>query len=912
QEKIKPIKVEKVEKDLANVVKISFKSVPDLMAGRQEINKLAFVLEKREYDIHFTKRYLIDKNLPPLQEIEFEFKETSLGKEITKLKVLENKETELKFATIDLETHSPGRFSDPKLDQILTISYVDEKERIVFLTKNAKTEHNIKVFPDEKKMFEFLVKKIKEKELDGLVTYNGDSFDLPYLKERARQLKTNFNIGIDGSEPEIKKRGIDNSVKITGTQHIDTYQMIKILNRFGTINLVKFDLESVYEALFGVKKEKLKAEMINKIWETEQDMDRLISYNLEDSIATYELTKRYLPLFMETSKLVHLTLFDTIRAAASNLVENLLFIKAFQTNTLIPNKPDEGVVKQRMLQTFKGGHVREPIPGLHENLAVLDFRSLYPSIMIAHNISTDSLNCKHEKCKTGKNVSPTGDWFCEEKKGFLSSILEEILSLRIQAKKEAKETKSESRKKMLEAKQHALKIVLNSFYGTLGFARFRWYSREAAHSVASWARHYITEVMHKAEEAKYKVVYGDSITKDRFVTVLNSQNEIEIVNIEKFFEQNKNKVETKADKEVISLKGYKALSFNIKQNKTEWQNINELIRHKTNKKIYRVSQKFGETIATEDHSIFCEKDGKIETTNCLNLEGKKLVKLTSLPESTKITKIDLFEELKNYTITSIYKGRTKISKVSADEEFVSFGWTNRKENVLLKRFIEVGSSEFESLCRILGAYIAEGSSSTPETTSSRKGASIASSNIAWLEELQEDYNALFCNVKTCIIPSTKGERNLTYQNTAGKTQTILYHDMTHKMQMMNTLSAVFFKMLCGQKSIGKKLPKFIFNVDNKYKKLLLDKIIEGDGSRKVNEKLGYSEEYKQKNFRLDTKSLESVSGISLLLNQLGINYTIRYREAKQVYTIATSEKFNSRIETHVQEETYSGYVYDLN
>jgi len=177
------------------------------------------------------------------------------------------------------------------------------------------------------------------------------------------------------------------------------------------------------------------------------------------------------------------------------MVEQLLTIRSFEKNYLIPNKPTEGEVNQRNLQTYEGGFVKEPLPGLHENIAVLDFRSLHPTIMIAHNISPETLKCDHSKCESGNNLSPDKDWFCEEKKGFIPEILEEILANRMEIKKEMKALPKDSHEyKLLDGQQHALKILLNSHYGYLGYSRARWYSRESARAVTAWSRHYIHAV----------------------------------------------------------------------------------------------------------------------------------------------------------------------------------------------------------------------------------------------------------------------------------------------------------------------------------------------------------------------------------------------------------------------------------
>ena len=90
------------------------------------------------------------------------------------------------------------------------------------------------------------------------------------------------------------------------------------------------------------------------------------------------------------------------------------------------------------MQSFEGGFVREPKPGLHERIAVLDFSSLHPSIMVSHNISPDSMDCRHEECKA-KNCAPTNHWFCTKKDGFLSSIIKDLFERRMALKKKLKE-----------------------------------------------------------------------------------------------------------------------------------------------------------------------------------------------------------------------------------------------------------------------------------------------------------------------------------------------------------------------------------------------------------------------------------------------------------------------------------------
>ncbi|MBU1120287.1 MAG: DNA-directed DNA polymerase [archaeon] len=513
EEKIRILNAEEVKKKNAeNVLKLSFNSTNELSEVREQVKEVEGVKERREYDIIFVKRYLIDKALEPMNYVEISYRKEGKKKVVEKIqKGKKEAGEEFKTEAIDLETFSLERFSDPRKDAILMISIASPKESLVVTTKKElKGRKGVKIVGNEKEMIEELKENIKEEGIEILVTYNGDTFDLPYLKERSRIMKTRFDIGIDGSEPQIRRKGLSNATRIKGIQHFDAYQLIRILSRFGIIDLVKYDLESVVEALYGEKKEKIKAEEITKIWESGKGLEKLVEYNREDSVFTLKIAMDYLPLFIELSKLVKQTLFEVNRIGASGLVESLLIDKGFEEDTLVPNKPNETEVKNRMMKTFKGGYVKEPTPGLHEEIAVLDFRSLHPSIMISHNVSPETLNC--ECCsKSKKNIAPTKDYFCSKKSGFLPSVQKELLERRKEIKKESKKLERKSEKyKLLDARQHALKIILNSFYGYLGYPRSRWYSIESAKAVTAWSRHYIRETIRKSEEDGFKAIYSDT------------------------------------------------------------------------------------------------------------------------------------------------------------------------------------------------------------------------------------------------------------------------------------------------------------------------------------------------------------------------------------------------------------------
>ncbi len=860
-----------------------------------------------EHKIRFLQKYLIDKELWPLKSYEFTYDEKF--EKIEKITPIQEKEN-FNILGFDIETYNPSGMPDERTDPVIMISYADDKEAKVLTYKNIKKDFIIN-YKNETEMIEGFCEIVNKKEIDFILGYNINQFDFPYLRKRSRNLGIDFTLGRNNLEILVKKAGQRKRIEIPGRIPVDLYPVARFLSNIGAVRLTRFTLKKVYQELMGEKsesKELVKKDEIWEMWDDDEKREILSEYSLGDSQAVMEISKHLLPVELELTKVSGLPLEDTTNSATGRLVESLLMRKAHERNEIIPEIPRHHEVLERQRNPIKAAYVKIPEPGIYTNIAVFDFRSLYPSIIISHNIDPFTLNCD---CCEDAHISPLGHKFCKKRKGIIPETLEELITKRIELKKEMKKLTKESEEyNKIFAHQWALKILANSFYGQTVYPRARWYSRECGSSITAWGRHYILSTIEKAEKLGFDVLYSDSITKDRFVTILDPNGNIKIQNIEKLFNKHHSKIQKIGEKEYINIPSYSALTMNPKTMSSEWKAIKKIIRHKTNKKIFRVSQKYGETVVTEDHSIIIEKNGKLSKVKPKEMLNNKFIRVNSIPKVKKIEEIDIYEYLKDVKYETKYKGYKKITKAIADNEYVWVGWQDRKIPIKIKRFIPINSPEFESLCRLLGSYIPEGSSSTPETTLSRWGASIASSDLKFLKQLKKDYEILFKNAKSCIIRSTTKTRKLKY-SVRSKIKYIQYEDKTHKLQMMNKLAAIFFKVFCGQKSTGKKIPYFIFHVPKKYKKILLAQMILGDGSHSVNIKLGYSKKYIKRNFKYTTRSLHLISGLSLLLNQLGRNYYITYRPSKKVYTLGTSENSNKFLKTKIIEEEYDGFVYDL-
>ncbi|MFA4946825.1 MAG: DNA polymerase domain-containing protein, partial [Candidatus Micrarchaeia archaeon] len=866
-----------------------------------EVPRAAALLREKgecfEFDVPFHRRYLIDKGLEPCGGVDFEFEESRDGRNVlTSIARAEDVAFEPRVLAFDIETYNKRGVSTPDKDPCLMVGWADASGSGVL-------EQGKRGYKTEKEMLEAFAALLREKHADVVCTYNGSEFDLPFLAERAKRVGANARFGRDSSGVSVRRLGLRNKARLGGGRvHLDVYESVSFLNRIGAFHLERLRLEDVYRDLLGKSKVELDK---TKIWELWEAGDKIVGeYCERDALACFEVAGLVFPQEVELARVTGATLDDASRATAGQHVEALLAREAHASGEALPNKPDGFAVSARERNPIEGAFVKVPEPGVYKDMMVFDFRSLYPSIIVAHNVDPTTLNCA---CCRDAFVSPNGHRFCRKRQGLLPRVLGGLLEKRF-ALKALERKASGKERESLHARQWAFKIIANSFYGYLAYPRSRYYSRECGESVTAWARHYIQETIVKAEKEGFNVVYGDSVTSDRFIVLMDENGLVRVKNVEAFFEENARNAVGCGEKQVIPLRGWKTISVNPLSKQTEWRTVRELIRHKTLKKVYRVNQKFGETRVTEDHSLMADTHDGLVEVKPTQASGFKLAQAGIPTAAAKVRAVDVFEEIKDYARSACYKGRVKESRVKAGPEFVEYGWTNRKEPVRVKRRIEVESREFESLCRLLAAYAAEGSSSTAETAA-RYGASIAGKR-EWLEEIKKDHDALF-TAKASVIPSARKIRTLNYTPPKGARKKTIYKDDTHKLQMMNGLSAVFFKMFCGQKSAGKKLPDFIYNVPKKYQLIFLEKLLEGDGSRSVNKKLGYSREYKEKNFKYTTISLELASGLSVLLKQLGITHTIQYRKDKKAYTLATSSAYNKKISTSVREEAYAGWVYDL-
>ena len=500
-----------------DVLKVFVKLPPHVPVLREELKKWDNIFSVNENDILFVRRFMIDNNIIPLSQYEVEgnFINHKLRVSAFKAEKITAVESESAFKprmlSVDIETYTPQyKEIAPEKNPIIMIAFYAEDFKKVFVWKHFKTNLDYVEFVESEAA---LIKKFKEVietyKPDIINGYFSDGFDFPYIRTRADKYKINLDLGLDFSELKIK-RGMNVTAQINGIVHLDIFKFIRKI-MYGTLNTDKYNLDSVASEMLGEKKHDVNLDELSVEWDNNlEKMDKFCEYNLQDARLSYMLSEKLFPTLSEMVKITGLTIYDVNRMGFSQLVEWYLLKQALEFNQIAPNKPTNEELIKRRATRIKGAFVFEPEPGLYKDIVVFDYRSLYPTIIGSHNISPGTLRCS---CCEGdaKKVPLENEqiWFCEKRKGFIPTLIEELITRRMRIKEIIKDTTKE-KSKILDARERTLKLLANSFYGYLGFYAARWYSLDSAQATTAYGRYYIKQVISKAQKSEFKVIYSDT------------------------------------------------------------------------------------------------------------------------------------------------------------------------------------------------------------------------------------------------------------------------------------------------------------------------------------------------------------------------------------------------------------------
>ncbi|HEV3432795.1 MAG TPA: type B DNA-directed DNA polymerase, partial [Nitrososphaera sp.] len=250
-------------------------------------------------------------------------------------------------------------------------------------------------------------------------------------------------------------------------------------------------------------------------------IQKLAEYCLKDADLTYRLTSfndnLLMKLLVAIARIGRLSVDDIARFGVNQWIRGILYYEHRQRNELIPSRSElerkgtsstTAIIKEKK---YRGGEVVEPIPGIHFNVVVLDFASLYPSIIKVHNLSYETINCSHEDCRKN-DVEGTTHWVCKHRKGLSSLLIGSLRDLRVNYYKHIAKDKTlpPEERKLYNVVSQAIKVILNASYGVMGAAIFPLYCLPVADATAALGRTTINKTINKCREIGIRVVYGDT------------------------------------------------------------------------------------------------------------------------------------------------------------------------------------------------------------------------------------------------------------------------------------------------------------------------------------------------------------------------------------------------------------------
>ena len=309
------------------------------------------------------------------------------------------------------------------------------------------------------------------------------------------------------------------SATLTDGVHLDLYRTMS--NRAFQIYAFgqkynDFSLHSVSKGLLGEEKIDYGVEL------DDLTLYQSAKYCQNDARLTYNLTSFNNDLLMNLlvviSRIARMPIDDISRMGVSQWIRSLLYYEHRNNGILIPRRQElenksSGVVNEAIIKDkkFREGLVVEPEEGIHFDVTVMDFASLYPSIIKVKNLSYETVRCTHEECK--KNSIPqTNHWVCTKKNGITSVLIGSLRDLRVHYYKNMskKDTLTVEEKQLFTVVSQALKVILNASYGVMGAEIFPLYFLPAAEATTATGRHIIQSTIEDCKKSGIGVLYGDT------------------------------------------------------------------------------------------------------------------------------------------------------------------------------------------------------------------------------------------------------------------------------------------------------------------------------------------------------------------------------------------------------------------
>ncbi|KAL5037094.1 hypothetical protein BDV3_006196 [Batrachochytrium dendrobatidis] len=438
----------------------------------------------------------------------------------------------LRILSFDIECAGRrGIFPEAQIDPVIQIANMvalqgDTKPfvRNIFTLNTCSSiiGTHVMSFQSESEMLQGWSDFIQEVDPDIIIGYNINGFDFPYLLDRADTLGLD-NFAFLGRVTASKAKAKDTrfSSKAYGTRDTKSINLegrlqldlLQIMQR--DYKLRSYSLNSVSAHFLGEQKEDVHHSIISDLQNgNDETRRRLAVYCLKDAYLPLRLLNKLMLVinYMEMARVTGVPFNYLLTRGQQIKVVSQLYRKAIMEDLLIPALEVEGSDEQ-----YEGAIVIEPLKGFYQvPIATLDFTSLYPSIMMAHNlcystyIANSDLAAKLNLVE-GRDYkrTPNNDLFAVAslRKGLLPTILEDLLSARKRAKSDLKNETDPFKRAVLDGRQLALKISANSVYGFTGATIGKLPLLAISSSVTAYGRVMIEQTKQLVEE-KFQVANG--------------------------------------------------------------------------------------------------------------------------------------------------------------------------------------------------------------------------------------------------------------------------------------------------------------------------------------------------------------------------------------------------------------------
>ena len=437
-----------------------------------------------EADIRFPYRCLIDLGIRSAVSIRGEAE--PMGPELLRFRNPELAPAQcrpaLRVLSLDLET-------TPDASRILSAALVGDGIDEVHLVAGRPVEGAV-VHADERSLLAAAARRIREADPDILTGWNVVDFDLSTWQSRARAHALGLQLGrIEGElrfqqDPRFTRQS---RASIPGRMVLDGIALLR-----DAVKLEDYRLETAARQLLGRgklidAKKPDAAEEIQRLWR--DDPEALVAYNREDARLVLDILDRedLISLCVERSLLSGMQL-DRVGASVASF--DLLSLPLLRERGMVA----ESVDTQRENVGVRGGAVLDSRPGLFENVAVYDFKSLYPSLIRTFNL--DPL--AHARAREGDIEAPNGARFSRE-----SALLPGVIERFMQSREAAR----------LRGDRHAdqaIKIMMNALFGVLGTPSCRFFDPDIANAITGFGQQTLAWTQEAFEAAGVEVLYGDT------------------------------------------------------------------------------------------------------------------------------------------------------------------------------------------------------------------------------------------------------------------------------------------------------------------------------------------------------------------------------------------------------------------